>query len=45
MAEDKTERTCYVNNDCQKCEQNKFCSWAFREDLNIKKLRPKRDDS
>jgi NAD-dependent DNA ligase len=41
MVEDNSERTCYVSNDCKKCSQNKICHWAFRTDIEIKKLGPK----
>lgn len=45
MPEDKSERTCYVSNSCEKCEQNKTCNWAFKEGLNIKKVGPKKDEN
>lgn len=45
MPEDKNDRTCYVDNDCEKCSQNKNCSWAFRDDIKIKKIGPRPTDN
>jgi hypothetical protein len=45
MPEDKSERTCYVSDDCKKCDQNKTCTWAFNEALNVKKIGPKKDEN